>query len=257
MPLLPLTFFTSLQKLPSRSFSDRSRAGVWFVCATLLSACTIRPPSPSELQETRINVVPGIQNTPTNLGNFSPLGTTSDFTSNNTATQSTPNTPALGAPLIVLDSVTTPPKSKNGVSHEIQLLLKNKNWVEALKAIDVEVKKNPRNVQLLFIKSRILIVQGQLEAARLALNSFIEKYPEISEPYNNLAVLYARAGKLTLARENLEMCLKLEANNAACLQNLGDIYILTAAGYYDRAYKINRKMTDANEKRKLSEAIVK
>ena len=51
------------------------------------------------------------------------------------------------------------------------------------------------------------------------------------------------------------MCLKLSPNYAIALQNLGDIYTLIAANYYDRAFKQNRRMTEAEKKRKLAEAI--
>ena len=192
---------------------------------------------------------------PSNLGLYSPLGTSTSMTSNNTGLQTTQNTPTLATPFIALQNATTDTGSKNGVPNSIAKLVKEKKWDEALKAIDVEVKKNPRNVQLLFIRSRILIEQGQLESARQALLTFVEKYPEIPEPYNNLAVLYASVGKLDQARDYLEMCLKLSPNYAIALQNLGDIYTLIAANYYDRAFKQNRRMTEAEKKRKLAEAI--
>ena len=110
-------------------------------------------------------------------------------------------------------------------------------------------------MQLLFIQSRIYIERGQLENARLALMAFIDKYPDIPEPYNNLAVLYASAGKLDVARENLELCLKLSPKYAIALQNHGDIYTLTAASYYEKAYQQDRRMKDAEKKRKLAQSI--
>jgi tetratricopeptide (TPR) repeat protein len=195
------------------------------------------------------------KNGPMNLGVYSPLGTSTSMTSNNTSTQSTQNTPALAIPFVVLQSAVVDNTPKNGIPVNIAKLTKEKNWTEALKAIDLETKKNPRNVQLLFIQSRIYIELGQLENARIALTNFIEKYPDIPEPYNNLAVLYASAGKLDIARENLEMSIKLAPNYAIALQNLGDIYTLTAASYYDKAYQQDRRLKDADKKRKLAQAI--
>jgi Flp pilus assembly protein TadD len=192
---------------------------------------------------------------PMNLGVYSPLGASSAMTSNNTTTQSTQNTPTLAMPFVVLQSAVVDNTPKNGIPHNIAQLTKEKKWDEALKAIAVETKKNPRNVQLLFIQSRIYIERGQLENARLALMAFIDKYPDIPEPYNNLAVLYASAGKLDVARENLELCLKLSPKYAIALQNLGDIYTLTAASYYEKAYQQDRRMKDAEKKRKLAQSI--
>ncbi len=202
---------------------------------------------PSTLEEATKN--------PGNLGVYSPLGTSTSMTSNNTGLQTTQNTPTLATPFVALQNAPTDTSSKNGVPANITRLIKDKKWDEALKVIDVESKKSPRNIQILFVRTRILIEQGQLESARQALLTFIDKYPEIPEPYNNLAVLYARAGKLDMARDNLEMCIKLSPNYAIGLQNLGDIYTLIAASYYDQAFKKNRRMTDADKKRKLAEAI--
>jgi Flp pilus assembly protein TadD len=192
---------------------------------------------------------------PTSLGVYSPLGTSTSMTSNNNGLQTTQNTPTLATPFVALQNAAADTTPKNGIPAQIAVLIKDKKWDEALKAIDVEAKKSPRNVQILFVRTRILIEQGQLETARQALLTFIDKYPEIPEPYNNLAVLYARAGKLELARDNLELCLKLSPNYAIALQNLGDIYTLIAASYYDRAFGQNRRLTDADKKRKLAEAI--
>ena len=192
---------------------------------------------------------------PGNLGLYSPLGTSTSMTSNNTGLQTTQNTPTLATPFVALQNAATDTTSKNGIPGPITKLVKDKKWDEALKAIDVETKKNPRNIQILFVRTRILIEQGQLESARQALLTFIEKYPEVPEPYNNLAVLYASAGKLDQARDYLELCVKLAPNYAIALQNLGDIYTLIAANYYDKAFKQNRRMTEADKKRKLAEAI--
>jgi Flp pilus assembly protein TadD len=192
---------------------------------------------------------------PGNLGVYSPLGISTSMTSNNTGLQTTQNTPTLATPFIALQNAPLDTRSKNGISSELQKLMKEKKWDEALQLIEKEAKKNPRNVQILFVRTRILVEQGKLENARQALVAFIDKYPEIPEPYNNLAVLYASAGKLEQARDYLELCLKLAPNYAIALQNLGDIYTLIAASNYDKAFKQNRRMTEADRKRKLAEAI--
>ena len=202
---------------------------------------------PSNLEDATLN--------PGNLGYYSPLGTSTSMTSNNSGLQTTENAPALASSFIDLKTAPLDTSSKNGLPARIGQLVKDKKWDEALRAIDAESKKNPRNIQILFVRTRILIEQGQLETARLALQAFIDKYPEIPEPHNNLAVLYARAGRLDLARDHLELCLKLAPNYAIALQNLGDIYTLMAASFYDKAFKQNRRMTEADKKRKLAEAI--
>ena len=249
-------------------FSYARKHGVILMSVALLCACvSMNPETPKEQKDQILvakesNLDHHVPTTleeatknPGNLGVYSPLGTSTSMTSNNTGLQTTQNTPTLATPFIALQNVPTDTSSKNGIPANIAKLMKDKKWDEALKAIDVESKKSPRNVQILFVRTRILIEQGQLESARQALLAFIDKYPEIPEPYNNLAVLYARAGRLDLARDNLEMCIKLSPNYAIGLQNLGDIYTLIAASYYDQAFKQNSRMTEADQKRKLAEAI--
>jgi tetratricopeptide (TPR) repeat protein len=266
---------TTLNESLRKFYLQHTPVMMWAMTLTLVymvQACsTIRPTTALEqkkaieiTQESNIDhVVPKTfkdaekveKDGPLNLGVFSPLGTSSSMTANNSTTQSTQNTPALAMPFVVLQSAVVDNTPKNGIPIEIAKLTKEKKWNEALRAIAIETKKNPRNVQLLFIQSRIYVELGQLENARLALMAFIDKYPDIPEPYNNLAVLYASAGKLDVARENLEICLKLSPKYAIALQNLGDIYTLTAASYYEKAYQLDRRMKDADKKSKLAQSI--
>ncbi len=192
---------------------------------------------------------------PQNLGLYSPTGLSTSMTANNTGMQSTPMTPSLATPFMALKNAEITQTSQSAIPLKINNFIKQKMWDEALQEIELAAKKNPKNVQLLFVKSRILIEKGQLEQARLTLLSMIDQYPELPEPYNNLAVLYANAGKLELARENLEMCLKLSPKYATALQNLGDVYTKIAAQHYAKAFENNRRLSEAQRKQKLAEAI--
>jgi hypothetical protein len=90
---------------------------------------------------------------PGNLGVYSPLGTSTSMTSNNTGLQTTQNTPTLATPFIALQNAPTDTSPKNGIPANIARLMKDKKWDDALKAIDVESKKSPRNVQILFVRT--------------------------------------------------------------------------------------------------------
>lgn len=193
---------------------------------------------------------------PENLGGNASNDEPSAYSPNNTGVQSAATVPSLANPFFA--NLITPPEDtslKNGVPMSILKLLKAKKNTEALKEIDAALEKNPKNVQLRFIRSRIFIEQGKLEEARVALTEITEKFPELPEPYNNLAVLYATLGKLELARENLEMSLRLAPDNATVLQNLGDVYSRLAASKYLRAYKLNPRLRDSERKAKLAEQV--
>lgn len=191
---------------------------------------------------------------PTYLGANTPNDEQSPFTPNNTGVQSAQLTPSLSTPFVLLPTP-EPTASRNAVPAQVSKLLKEKKYTEALVEIDANIKRNPRNVQMHFVRGRTLIDLGQLEQARLEFVSITERFPELPEPYNNLAVLYASAGKLEAARENLEMALKLAPSDAVAMQNLADVYTRLAAGHYKRAYELNRRLSDAPRKQKLAESI--
>ena len=70
-------------------------------------------------------------------------------------------------------------------------LISDKKYPEAITEIDKELAINPRNVQLRFVRSRVQIEIGQIEAAKKTLLELTQQFPELPEPYNNLAVLHA------------------------------------------------------------------
>ncbi|MFY9510579.1 MAG: tetratricopeptide repeat protein, partial [Rubrivivax sp.] len=55
-----------------------------------------------------------------------------------------------------------------------------------------------------------------------------EDFPELPEPFNNIALLHARAGQLEQARQALEMALRNNPALVAARQNLGDIHLRLA-----------------------------
>lgn len=90
----------------------------------------------------------------------------------------------------------------------------------------------PRDPQMRFLKGVIHQQRGETEAARATWVDLTRDYPELPEPYNNLAVLHAGAGRLGEAREALEMAIRLNPQYATAHRNLGDVYLRLAANAY-------------------------
>ena len=57
-------------------------------------------------------------------------------------------------------------------------------------------------------------------------------YPELAEPHNNLAVIYASRGDYSLARTELETAISLNPGYATAFENLGDVYARLASQQY-------------------------
>ena len=64
-----------------------------------------------------------------------------------------------------------------------------------------------------------------------------QQFPELPEPYNNLAAIAANQGQWIEARDYLELALKLRPSYAIASANLGEIYIRLGAQAYEDAAK--------------------
>jgi tetratricopeptide (TPR) repeat protein len=129
------------------------------------------------------------------------------------------------------------PVTKNGVPSDIEKLVKAKKYPDAIDLIDQRLKKTPGNVQLRYVKARMQIEMHQWEPAKKTLIEITQQFPELPEPYNNLAALAANQGNWIEARDYLELALKLRPSYAVASANLGEVYIRLGAQAYDNAAK--------------------
>ncbi|HCL87215.1 MAG TPA: hypothetical protein DIC45_12155, partial [Comamonadaceae bacterium] len=97
----------------------------------------------------------------------------------------------------------------------------------------------PRDPQLRFLRTVALTDLGRQDEAIAALVDLTETYPELPEPYNNLAVLYAAQGELDKAREALEQAVRARPDYGVAYENLGDIYARLARRAYTRAGELS------------------
>jgi hypothetical protein len=128
------------------------------------------------------------------------------------------------------------PVVRNGIPTEIEKLVKAQKYPEAINRINELLLKNPRNVQLRFVLARLQIELKQYPAAQKTLIEITQQFPELAEPYNNLAALAANQGQWIEARDYLELALKLKPTYAIASANLGEVYTrLAAKSYIDAA----------------------
>ncbi|MEX8191498.1 tetratricopeptide repeat protein [Comamonas guangdongensis] len=115
---------------------------------------------------------------------------------------------------------------------DIAQLLKSGKAQQALQKADEYLAKNSRDPQMRFLRAIALTNDGKTEDAIAAFRQLTEDYPELPEPYNNLAVIYARQGELDKARAALEAAVRNNPNYAVAYENLGDIYARLAYQAY-------------------------
>jgi len=122
---------------------------------------------------------------------------------------------------------------------DISKLMRNGQYAEALVKTDAVLAKHPRDAQMRFVKGLILAEQNKSADAIAIFSKLTEDFPDLPEPYNNLAVLYAANGQYDKARTTLDMAIRTNPTYATALENLGDIYAKLASQAYDKALQID------------------
>jgi tetratricopeptide (TPR) repeat protein len=129
------------------------------------------------------------------------------------------------------------PIPKNAVPPDVERLVKARQYQDAVNLINTQLKTNPRNVQIRFVKARLQIEMRKFDDAKKTLIEITQQFPELPEPYNNLAAIAANQGQWIEARDYLELALKLRPTYAVAAANLGEIYIRLGAQAYEDAAK--------------------
>jgi tetratricopeptide (TPR) repeat protein len=139
---------------------------------------------------------------------------------------------------------------------EINQQYRSGNLSGALTRANAYLAKNPKDAQTRFIKGLILADQGKTNEAIAVFTALTEDYPELPEPYNNLAVLYASQNKYAAAKNALEMAIRTHPSYATAHENLGDIYAKMASLAYDKALALDSKNAAAQTKLALIQDLI-
>jgi tetratricopeptide (TPR) repeat protein len=124
--------------------------------------------------------------------------------------------------------------------NEIKLLLKNGKYKIAENIINGAIEENLNNPEILFYKGIIETNLGKTNQAIDTFRGLTERFPELPEPFNNLAVLYAEKGQFRLAKEILEQAIKTNPSYLTAHINLGDIFTKMASEAYNKALEIDK-----------------
>ena len=122
---------------------------------------------------------------------------------------------------------------------EVQRLQRSGQTTEALARADKYIAANPRDPQMRFVKAGVLSAANKTAEAEELLVQLTRDYPELPEPWNNLAVLHASRGQLDKAQEALQAALRINPAYATALENLGDVRLRQASEAYQRARQID------------------
>lgn len=131
---------------------------------------------------------------------------------------------------------------------DIQRLIKQGQNAQALEKVDQYLSSRPKDAQGRFLKGLILTELNRPADAIGVFTKLSEDYPELPEPYNNLAVLYAQQKQYDKARTALEMAIRTHPSYAIAHENLGDVYAKLASQAYDKALQLDGANTTTQNK---------
>lgn len=116
---------------------------------------------------------------------------------------------------------------------------RNQEALEAIQKYEAVRERSPEafgtDVQLLFQKGRALSALGRHDEAMALYQDMTVRFPELPEPWNNLASEYVKKNQLDLARDALQMSLSISPSYPAARLNLGRVYLMLARESFDLA----------------------
>jgi len=126
---------------------------------------------------------------------------------------------------------------------DVSQLVRAGKLTDALNKADLYLAGKPRDPQMRFLKGVIQRDSGKTTDAIATFTRLTEDFPELPEPYNNLAVLYAGQSQFDKARTALEMAIRTNPSYATAHENLGDVYAKLASQAYNKALQLDASNT--------------
>ena len=127
-------------------------------------------------------------------------------------------------------------------------LLRQGQTKQALEQVDGYLSGNPRDASGRFLRGVILTEMNRSGEAIAVFSRLTEDYPDLPEPYNNLAVIYAQQKQYDKAKTALEAAIRTHPSYATAHENLGDIYARMASQAYDKALQLDSSNKTAQTK---------
>src|SRR5882672_3486726 len=159
--------------------------------------------------------------------------------------------PAARLVLLIFALAFSAPPSRADELQDIDALVKKGQHAKALERVNKYLAQKPGDPKGRFIKGVILAEQNKGAEAIEVFAALSRDYPELPEPYNNLAVLYAAQNQYEKARQQLELSIRTHPSYATAYENLGDVYTKLASQAYDKALQFDSSNSAAKNKLSL------
>jgi len=157
--------------------------------------------------------------------------------------------------LIALALFAHPLRADNTLE-EAHRLLRAGQHADALRQVDRYLASRPKDAQGRFLRGIILTGMNRQKEAIAVFERLTQEYPDLPEPHNNLAVIYAQQQQFEKAKEHLEKAIRTHPAYATAHENLGDIYSRLASQAYGKALSINASNTSTQTKLAMIDSLV-
>ena len=142
------------------------------------------------------------------------------------------------AAAVLMLAVLSAPAAEDPLGN-VKQLIRSGEFDKALPRLNAFLRENPGHAEARFLKGLVLAEEGRADDAQAVFLELTGDYPDLPEPHNNLAVLYAAKGDYALARDSLLVAISTHPSYATAHENLGDIYARMAGMAYGKALEID------------------
>lgn len=138
---------------------------------------------------------------------------------------------------------------------EVNQLMAQGKLTEAAALAQAHLSRNGNDVHMRFLQGVIATEQQKYDLAIEIFGALTRDFPNLPEPYNNLAVLYATQGQMQKAAQTLEQATRINPGYATAYENLGDLYARMAGNAYAQALQRDSNRKDVQPKLALIQQI--
>ena len=117
---------------------------------------------------------------------------------------------------------------------EVRALVARGDLSAALGRADKAVAAQPRDAALRFLRGVVLMDLARDAEALDAFTLLTQEHPDLPDPYNNIGLLHARAGRPEAALAALQEALRCDPGHRTARANLGQVHVMLAVKAWDQ-----------------------
>jgi Flp pilus assembly protein TadD len=126
------------------------------------------------------------------------------------------------------------PAARADEADQIRALITRGDLAAALQRAVSALADRPRDAPLRFLQAVVLMDLQRNDEALTLFTELSQEYPELPDPYNNIALLHVRGGRLEPALQALQAALRNDPAHRIARANLGLVHLLLAARAWEQ-----------------------